>query len=437
MSLSKFKIVKTSESFYYKNDLHALYDEKLEPLNREFDSKIFLPKSGLTKSSRPKTVKIVLGHGCNYSCGYCVQKDIGNPNERNKNSNLGLFIDQVTKNLDFNELERIELWGGETLLYWPDIVELMSKFDRENLNWYIPTNGTTLSPKHVEFFSKLKGKVSIGISHDGPAHTILRGPEFLNRKVEVLRQLQEAGISFSFNPVISLFNYDLFLVNDFFSNFLEQNSLKKVNLVFELGRVYDKTLTKNSFKHVIHGDHLKKYGSILKRYLAQHLQEIKKPETSRLLKTNLVHFGNGVLPFAITLKQQRPISFRSNCGVDLEDLITVDVNGQVRTCQNAGAEHVQGHLDDLAKIKFKGVDLTKNDFCKNCSVLRLCKSSCPIDISFDVFKINHDIEKIHYTEMLLNAFELLLGSEVEAVEENVSSSTQFQHLRSDADLLTV
>jgi uncharacterized protein len=425
MSYSQFRVLNSGEDFYYENHNHALYNSDFSAVNLQFDpARISLPTSSLKKSNTPTTIKIVLGHACNYSCGYCVQKDIGNSEERSKNVNTLRFINQLKENVKVAALQRIELWGGETLLYWPDIVEIMGALDREGLTWYIPTNGTTLTNKHVEYFASLKGKVTIGISHDGPGHVFLRGPEFLHRKVEVLKNLQQAKISFSFNPVISLHNYDLFAVDEFFSSFLKKNGLDPVNLVFELGRVYDKTLSKNSFQHVIHGDHVEKYGRILKKYLKRHKDELNQTSGEKLLRSNLFHFGNGALPYAVTLKQQRPISFRSNCGVDLDDLISFDINGNVRTCQNAGNDHIQGTIDKLPNIDLKGVNLTKNGFCDNCSVLRLCKSSCPIEISSDVFHINHLVEKAHYGQIQLIAFEMLFRSEVELVAENVEFSKE-------------
>lgn len=422
MSYSQYRIAGTGETFFYENENHALFDHKLKPLNIEFDPvKMKLPVSSCAKSSSPTNIKIVLGHACNYSCGYCVQKDIGNAEERKKNLNTLRFLDQLAKNIDIFSLQRIELWGGETLLYWPDIIEIMTKLDREGLTWYIPTNGTTLHNKHIDFFSKLKSKTTIGISHDGPGQLLLRGPEFLPRKVEVLKNIQMAKIPFSFNPVISLHNYDLFAVNDFFSNFLNKNSLDPVNLVFEMGRVYDKTLSKNSYQHVIHGEHIKKYGVILKKYLRRHKEELGRlvsDKNQKLLRSNLFHFGNGALPYAVTLKQQRPVSFKSNCGVDLDDLISFDINGNVRTCQNAGNDHLQGTIGDLKSIGLKGINLGKDGFCKDCSVLRLCKSSCPIDLPFDVFHLNHNIEKAHYGEIHLCALEMLFQNEIELIEEN-------------------
>ncbi len=422
MAYHTFITEKSHLKFKYDAHNHALLSMENESLNLPFDpEKLELPTSSVTKAKTPRTLKFLLGHACNYSCGYCVQKDIGNSDEKIKNSKTNSFIDKIRSHLDTSDLHRIELWGGETLLYWNDIVALMQDFDRPGLTWYIPTNGTLLSDKHIDFFTALKGKVNIGISHDGPAHERLRGPNFLEKKAAVFKRLQDEGIEFSFNCVISVYNYDLFKINDYFLSYLKKYDLKSVPLVFEVGRVYDKTLSKNSSLHILHDDHLSTYREILSRYLEEHRKNLLDPSSARqLLNTNLFHFGNGVVPYAMTLKQQRPMSFKSSCGADLDDLLTVDLNGDIRTCQNAGPEHVFGKVESIHEATNTKLDLRRSeDFCKDCSVLRLCKSSCPIDINFDVFFANHLVEKVHYTEIQLSAFSVLFNERVSQFEPAV------------------
>jgi uncharacterized protein len=420
MVYHSFITEKSGLQFLYDAHNHALMGMDKGNLNLPFDpEKMDLPVSSVRKADTPKTLKFLLGHACNYSCGYCVQKDIGNSEEKIKNSKTVGFIEKIRSSLDLKNVHRIELWGGETLLYWNDITALITEFDREGITWYIPTNGTLLSEKHADFFQTLKGKVNIGISHDGPAHETLRGPNFLERKAAVFKRLQDDGIEFSFNSVISVYNYDLFKINDYFASYLKKHNLKPVPLVFEVGRSYDKTLSKNSSLHIIHGEHLTKYKEILKNYLEEHRKKLFDPSyASDLLYTNLFHFGNGVVPYATTLKQQRPVSFKSSCGADLDDLLTVDLNGDIRTCQNAGADHVFGKVEQIKNAANKKLDLERSEnFCKDCSVLRLCKSSCPIDINYDVFYANHLVEKVHYTEIQLSAFSVLFNEKVSQYEQ--------------------
>ena len=161
MSLTKFEIVRTGEFFYYENSNNGLYTAAMQPLSLPFvepenwaELKDRFGATHVVKN--PETIKISLGQGCNYSCGYCMQKDIGNPNERPLNGLTPMLIKNIRRHLDLSELVRVELWGGETLLYWRDMVPIMEEFDREGVTWYIPTNGTPLQHKHINLFKCLK-----------------------------------------------------------------------------------------------------------------------------------------------------------------------------------------------------------------------------------------------------------------------------------------
>jgi uncharacterized protein len=415
MSLSTFKIQSTGEMFQYDNTLNTLLGASGCPIGLQ--TSLLKEQPQYWKSNAPSTIKVVLGHACNYNCSYCVQKDIGDPSERPKNIMTRDLIKKLKKHLDLTKIKRIELWGGETLLYWRDIVEIIGALDHSALEWYIPTNGTVLREKHVEFFATMKGKMQIGISHDGPGHEALRGPEFLHRKVDILRGLQETGIAFSFNGVISKTNYDLFKTDAYFRAFLNKTGLREVPLVFELGRTYE-TGAELTQSHAVSGEQIPHYRSILQSYLKRQSTEMLQRTRTKdmLLVTNLFHFGGGVLSYAKSLKYQKPIHHYSNCGTDSPGLITLDINANLRTCQNTGDEYNYGTLESIESAKMQHVDYSKNNFCTDCSVLRLCNRSCPIKLPLETFLINHAIEQAHYSEIQLSAFGLLFNSEVVQVD---------------------
>ena len=414
----KFQVVKNDTVLVYDNVTNTIETEDgipfgndlLPPLD-EYENRF----GQVTKSKKPTTIKIILGHGCNYSCGYCMQKDIGNPDERTKNTLTPMLIKSIRRHVDVSELERFELWGGETLLYWQDIVPLMTEFDREGLEWYIPTNGTLLRDKHVDFFKTLKGTVAIGISHDGPGHESTRGPEFLHRKVDVLRRIQTEAyprIQFSFNAVISRTNFDLFAINDYFKSYMEQHGLQPVSVIFELGRTYDPSGTQNSTHHVITGDDVPVYECVLTKYLRDHIAQFKDPSApKKLLTTNLFHSGMGVIPYAKTLRQQSFQLLKSSCGVDDSRLMTMDMMGNVRTCQNVDTSYVGGNIMNIKGIRVQKVNLER-DGCTSCGNYRICRSSCPLDLGDEVFATNCKLEKVHYRAIRTAALALLFDSEI-------------------------
>lgn len=428
MSRTKFEIVRTGEHFFYENSNNGLYMADGTPISKPFqepaDWNELKDRFGATHVAKnPETIKISLGQGCNYSCGYCMQKDIGNPNERPPNGLTPMLIDKIKRHLDLSELLRFELWGGETLLYWKDMVPLMEEFDREGITWYIPTNGTPLMHKHIDFFLQLKGNVAMGISHDGPGHEALRGKEFIHKKVDIFQRIEAEGgqkIQYSFNPVISRTNYDLFQINDFFLEFFQKNGLKHKQLSYELGRVYDKEMAENSTHHVISGEHIPLYREILTRYLDSHIDQFRRlGETTQgdLLANSLFHTGMGVLPYARTLQELKVPLLKSNCGVDDSRLMTMDLLGNVRTCQNVDESYNGGNLMYLKGIKIQQVNLNRDYHCGTCEVRRLCKSSCPLDLGQAVHYTNCAVEKTHYRAIQLAAFKLLFNSDIRMIRD--------------------
>jgi uncharacterized protein len=426
MSLTKFEIVRTGEHFYYNNENNGLLDANGNSLSRAFvppaDWNQLEDRFGRTDVVKnPETIKITLGHGCNYSCGYCMQKDIGNPDERPVNGLTPMLISKIRRHLDLSETTRIELWGGETLLYWKDMMPIMEEFDREGVTWYIPTNGTPLMHKHIDFFMRLKGRVAMGISHDGPAHEITRGKEFLHKKVDVFKRIEtECGeqVQYSFNPVISRTNYDLFEINDFFVRFFDEHSLKYKQLSFELGRVYDETMAKNSTHHVINGEHIPAYRDVLTRYMDAHIEQFQRlggVTQAPLLANNLFHTGMGVLPYVRSLQEQKVPLLKTNCGVDDSRLMSMDTMGNVRTCQNTDESYNGGNLMYIKGIRIQRVDLNRDAHCGSCEVRRLWKSSCPLDLGSATFQTNCAVEKTHYRAIQLAAFKLLFDSEIRMI----------------------
>jgi uncharacterized protein len=426
MSYSRF-VGSNGLTVYYNNKNNSLYSPQGEKLSkettmpREWYEQAHLHHGVLHKSNTPVALRILLGHACNYSCSFCMQKDIGNPSERPLNIFTGQFLRQVTENLDLSKLERVELWGGEPFLYWKDMMKIMKGLDREGLVYYMSTNGSALLPKHLEFFLTLKAKVSFSISHDGPGQEALRGADILEKKGPMLAEWEQYApkISFSVNPVLTNTNYDLFAINDYFKSWADRYGLKRISIGWTIGRVYDKDNLDNSALHVIRGENVAKFRQIESDYLDALIADFRIGKfpglESRFLPSLLWDEYTGVMGYIHTLETEQPMTMTSGCGADADDLISLDLNGFVRTCPHTDESFISGHLDELDKVQVKNIDLdrkNRKDHCYNCPVFRICKSSCPINFDDDVFKTNCTIEKTLYSTMQQKAFSLLFNQEM-------------------------
>jgi uncharacterized protein len=412
---------------YYNNKNNSLYSTTGEKLSKppnipkEWYEDAHLHHGVLHKANNPVALRILLGHACNYSCSYCMQKDIGNPSERPLNVFTGQFVKQVKEHLDLSRLERVELWGGEPFLYWKDMMKIMTGLDKEGLVFYMSTNGSALLPKHLEFFLTLKATVSFSISHDGPGQESLRGADILEKKGPMLAEWEQhwPKIQFSVNPVLTNTNYDLFAINDYFRDWSARYGLKRMSLGWTIGRVYDKENLENSALHVIRGENIVKFKQIENDYLDAVIADFRAGtfpnRGSRFLPSLLWDTYTGVMGYIKTLEHEAPMIVTSGCGADADDLISLDLNGAVRTCPHTDESFISGHVTDIENVEVKNIDLDRKhrkDHCFNCPVLRICKSSCPINFDDSVFKLNCAIEKALYTTVQRKSFSLLLSQDM-------------------------
>lgn len=398
---------------YYEPSTHSLYNIGGELLNYpplyedEFYSNEFSKNNTRSKSDSPKALRIVLGHKCNYSCSYCLQQDLSTETtELNKNIFTNSFIRNI-KALNLSKLTRIELWGGEPFLYWNDMKHIISELDNENITFFISTNGSAFKQKHIDFFKTIQGKINIGISHDGPGHEKLRGKNIFETPevVNMIKQLDSMdNVRYSFNVVISDGNYKFLEIDEYFQRYSQMMNLKNPSLSFILCYAYEeKSCSSISYDHVISNENLYDFRNEIQKYLGA--------DEYVLLKSNML---TDVKKLALSFKYQTPVTSSSNCGADSEDILSVDLNGRVRTCPQTGEDHICGTITNIKDVHVDKIELDRDTKhgCSTCFVQRICKSVCPIKLSDRAFEQNCKSSKIWYGEQFQKSIRLVLGVDI-------------------------
>jgi uncharacterized protein len=165
-------VLKTENGFVFNNpDLKAGRTELSVPFSK------YVP---ITKRKDIRLLKIQLGLSCNYSCEYCSQRFVERPQETNK-KDIEAFLAKLD-NLEFREDVglKIELWGGEPLVYWKTLKPLVESLKERFASWKKPplftiiTNGSILTPEICYWL--ISNDFGVAISHDGPGQSI-RGPD--------------------------------------------------------------------------------------------------------------------------------------------------------------------------------------------------------------------------------------------------------------------
>lgn len=372
-------------TFYYDNVTNTLTTESGEIFtNSEIESGILNPATvfdqhrPLKKSRRIRVLKIQLGLSCNYSCEYCSQKFVERPPETSRRD-----IDEFMTKLDNLEFDpglglKIEFWGGEPLVYWKTLKPLAERLRERFRNWSrspefsIITNGSLLTKPICLWL--ISNNFTVGISHDGPGQPI-RGPDPFDDPVKkqnilFLYSVLKSKNKISFNPVIHGTNYSRNEVHQWFIDLTGDPDV----VLGEGGVIdaYDQDAIERSlqtkqahfeFRRTAFND------------LYHNLDDVGFINITNKIDT----FINDVLT------NKNSLYLRQKCGMDQEDIMTIDLRGNIITCQNVsavetagnGESHLVGHITDMDSVSIKtSTHWSARPDCSSCPVLHLCQGSC-------------------------------------------------------------
>lgn len=339
-----------------------------EPFSRFFDGNV------IKKTVNPRVVKIQLGLSCNYSCSYCLQRFVAAAQETTKND-IKDFMLQL-ENLKLSGDIKFEFWGGEPLVYWKTLKPLVAAIKERyqgpdnNISLSTVTNGSLLTEEIADWL--YNEGFSVGISHDGP-NQALRGPDpFVNNKEIVLNfyKKMKPENRISFNSMLSKNQMSRKAIFDWFVEFTGDPKvvLSEGTIIeaYDEGGVANSLITDEDhfmFRQTGFNDIYSNMGNIGFQAVVGKINEL-----TQLILTQTSIIGAGM-----------------KCGMDRPDIISVDLKGNVITCQNVssvaiapnGKPHLGGTLADISNVKIEtSKHWSDRDTCTSCPVVALCKGAC-------------------------------------------------------------
>jgi uncharacterized protein len=331
------------------------------------------------KSTHIEMIKIQLGLACNYSCEYCSQKFVERGDSTSA-KDIAPFMEKL-KVLEFSEEHglRVEYWGGEPLAYIKTLKPLVEAIEERFKSWVnkpkfsIITNGSLLNDETIDFL--MEHDFAVSISHDGPGQFV-RGPDPFDdpeKKKAILgfyRMMTRLGKGISFNSMLSKRNMSRKEISDWF---IELTGDEKINLG-EGGLVdaYDDDGLQNSLQ--THQEHF--------AFRRKAFADILGSDGEIAFKMQINKINNFT---KAVLSHSHADGLGQKCGMDGENVIAVDLNGNVITCQNVsaaevamnGESHKIGNLDDYSNVKLNTATHWSNRAeCPACPVLHLCQGAC-------------------------------------------------------------
>lgn len=365
---------------YYDNETSELFDQDNERFEDDSYQERQWPTFPQTSKETPlsknlnaiKTLKIQLGLSCNYSCNYCSQRFVPHAEETSNPDYAQKFLDNIDTWL-VSVPEKIEIWGGEPFVYWkvmkPLVEGLKNKFPTTRFT--VITNGSVLTPEINEWVDAMD--FNVAISHDGPGQHVrgpnpLDDPETKKNIMDLYGRLAPKG-KISFNAMIHRNNQDREAIQAYFREIIGHDNFN----IGEGGIIdpYDEGGEANTLQTVEeHVNYRRMTFDQIRNFKAMNFQIIRE----RLREWHE------------TLINRRPsYSLGQKCGMDRLDTISVDLRGNVLTCQNVSPvsfapnkmSHKIGHVSQPESIKLRtATHWAFRDKCKTCPVLQACKGSC-------------------------------------------------------------
>jgi uncharacterized protein len=350
--------------------------KKAETNPRNYNNVAFpISKNNPVKKSKNfQILKISFGLKCNYSCEYCSQRFVPET-EEDKDFDVDNFLNKIYDAFDFGETgkgKKIEYWGGEPLIYWNKIVPIAENLKEKfpDLAMSIITNGSLMTKDKADWIDKMN--ICIGMSHDGPGQSV-RGPNpfdvpKIKENILHLYDLLRPKRMMSFNAMLNNRNTSRAKIQEYFIDVT-----KDENVQIGEGDFID------AYDMSGYGMSLEK--EQFKEYSLNAFKEIRQG-----LCVNFVQVRRKIVQFLQTIqygKSYKTIS--QKCGMEKEYNITVDLNGDVLTCQNVssvatapnGESHKIGNIDDFDNIKLTtATHWSHREKCSTCPVLHLCQGSC-------------------------------------------------------------
>lgn len=345
----------------YPNNIEEI--KKLYPVKNSFKLDDPFP----AKSKRIKKLRIQLGTNCNYKCSFCLQGQAPRNVPAVLKDGQDKFFEKLDRVCVLDPNAKIELWGGEPLVYWKSLINLIPELRRRYPKAVISmiSNGTLMTDNILKFL--IEHNIALTFSHDAMGY-FLRGPDPLNDEekrqmwIRVASEYKKAQLNFGFNVVISQYTCDLFEVQRFFA--------EKVSPEVPFG--FEGVVLAHATNVIPITKFPEKEAGVLRQSIIRAMTEA--PE-SNLGKTLIYRVRNLFKRIAHELPCD---DFAGRCDVNLATSLIVDLHGNVLACHNpVDSDQIIGSLDDFENIrKDRYIHWKDRKKCKNCLVLPSCHGSC-------------------------------------------------------------
>lgn len=327
------------------------------------------------------SVFIILGKKCNFNCKYCIQNEYHENNNKNVKINYNVY--NFIKKISSNQKEKIDIvfYGGEPLLYFDIIKEIIKHTIFYNVRFKIISNGSLITKDIVNFINKYN--INIAISWDGKNTKNTRFIDIFENK-ELKNLIFEIN-NLTINTVLSSENYPLEMceeIQKLANEYMGFNNHGKIDFHFEElidNNIQYKDLLNIDFNRINQEIKIiiQNCLDLLVLYFRYHKFEfnefnyIKFMFIKKYFDLLSDHINNNIL---------------EPCYTGIKDL-SIDLQGNLYFCQDSN--NIIENINNLEIKKYKNRynyfnknSIMAQNSCKKCLYYSICLSGCKlIDIN--------------------------------------------------------
>lgn len=322
------------------------------------------------------TIFIMQGNACNMNCRYCLQHPLVHESlSKDINPEIYDFIEDVSNE---NESGRIHLqfYGGEPLIYFPVMQEMIEETKRRKFNCTYSTisNGRALTDDMVDFFNE--NEVPVTISWDGYHTKDTRLfdvflDERLKNRILLLKYLGLSG-------VISSKAYPLELLEAFQNISDEYEAIHGYKVRINLDEIFDTGLTNKELLQVDYDRVSNEIYQLAKEYVSSRISG-NMNSSDYTKHAYMENFFQQLKHFYINCKGNWD-SYTAACGNGLS-VFNLDLEGKLYPCHNTsqsiGTIHTPFHTYLQSLLAGDATQVHRQQ-CLACPALACCKGGCKL-----------------------------------------------------------
>lgn len=320
------------------------------------------------------TIFIMLGNSCNMNCKYCLQHPlVHTPLTGKVNPAIYGFIKSVQQENEFPV--RLQFYGGEPLLYFPNIKEIIEHTQADGVKYSIITNGRAMTDEMVEFFNS--HNMPVTISWDGPHVLETRGFDSFDPRRPLRRRLlrlKNLGLS----AVVSAKAYPKEVLEAFQKISDDYYRLHQYQVGVNLDEIFDTGLPDKSLLNLDYKRVEQEMSDMTALYISNLVQG--KPPRSDYTKMAYIGRLHQSLKWFYVNGDGQYNRVTCCCGNGYS-VLNLDLAGNLYTCHNVSTP--VGSIKDsyfsyLRKIIDGDPTIRHKPVCKNCLAVAFCQGGCKL-----------------------------------------------------------